>query len=60
LREGFALADFNARFGVSFDDAFGSHAARLFEGGLLENREGRIRLSDRGLEVADSIFAEFV
>jgi oxygen-independent coproporphyrinogen-3 oxidase len=60
LREGFALADFSQRFGSSFDEAFGARAARLFEGELLENREERIRLTDRGLELADSIFAEFV
>jgi oxygen-independent coproporphyrinogen-3 oxidase len=60
LREGFAIADFSARFGLSFEEAFGSRSARLFEGGLLENRAGRIRLTDRGLELADSIFAEFV
>ena len=60
LREGFALADFNARFGASFDDIFGSRTTRLFEGGLLENLAGRIRLTDRGLELADSVFAEFV
>jgi oxygen-independent coproporphyrinogen-3 oxidase len=60
LREGFASADFSARFGMSLDEAFGARAARLFEGELLENRAGRIRLTERGLELADSIFAEFV
>jgi len=60
LREGFALADFNLRFGAGFDDIFGSRTALLFEGGLLENLAGRIRLTDRGLELADSVFAEFV
>ncbi len=60
LREGFARADFERRFSASFGDIFGSRATRLLEGGLLEDREGRIRLTDRGLELADSVFAEFV
>jgi oxygen-independent coproporphyrinogen-3 oxidase len=60
LREGFTLADFSLRFAASFDEIFGSRTVRLFEGGLLENRNGRIRLTDRGLELADSVFAEFV
>jgi oxygen-independent coproporphyrinogen-3 oxidase len=60
LRDGFALADFASRFGTSFDEIFGSRTGRLFEGGLLENSAGRIRLTDRGLELADSVFAEFV
>jgi len=60
LREGFRLADFEARFGESFDRVFGARAARLFEGGLLIRGEGRIYLSERGLELADSVFAEFI
>lgn len=60
LREGFALGEFARRFGVEFDDVFGGRAARLFEGGLLIRNDGRIYLSDRGIELADSIFAEFV
>jgi len=60
LRAGFRLADFRARFGRGFDEVFGARAARLFEGGLLERADGNIRLTDRGLELADSIFAEFV
>ena len=60
LRDGFTLADFETRFGVSFDSVFGARAARLFEGELLVRDEGRIYLSERGLELADSVFAEFV
>jgi len=60
LRDGFKLADFKARFGESFDQVFGARAARLFEGDLLVRGEGRIYLSERGLELADSVFAEFI
>lgn len=60
LREGFALADFTTRFGRSFDDIFAARAARLFEGGLLLHESGRVCLSERGVEVADSVFAEFI
>jgi len=60
LRDGFKLADFEARFGESFDSVFGARAARLFEGDLLVRGGGRIYLSERGLELADSIFIEFI
>ena len=60
LRSGFALGDFERRFGQSFDEIFGARAAPLFEGRLLIRDGDRVRLSDRGLELADSIFAEFV
>ena len=57
---GFTLDDFERRFGEGFEKVFGRRAARLFEGGLLVRDGRRIRLSDRGLELADSVFAEFV
>ncbi len=60
LRDGFATADFHARFGVEFDTRFGATAARLFEGGLLERSAEKVRLTERGLELADSVFAEFL
>ncbi len=60
LRAGFALADFHARFGRSFEEMFGDRVLALFEGGLLERIDQRIRLTERGLELADSVFAEFV
>jgi len=60
LREGFRPTAFERRFGATFDAIFGDRAARLFEGGLLERDADRIRLTDRGLELADSVFAEFL
>jgi oxygen-independent coproporphyrinogen III oxidase len=60
LRAGFAEQEFAARLGRRFEDVFGARAARLVEGGLLVRSAGRIFLSDRGLELADSVFAEFV
>jgi oxygen-independent coproporphyrinogen-3 oxidase len=60
LREGFAQADFHERFGRSFECIFGIVATPLFNNGLLTLDRGRIKLTDRGLEMADSVFAEFV
>jgi len=60
LREGFALAEFARRFGTSFDAYFGDRAADLLAAGLLVRTADRILLSDRGLELADSVFAEFI
>ena len=60
LRDGFALDDFEARFGQSFERVFGARAARLFEDNLLVRDGGRIYLSERGLELADSVFTEFI
>ncbi len=60
LQRGFALLDFERRTGCSFGDLFSSEAARLVDAGLLRIAEGRVRLTERGLELADSVFACFV
>ena len=60
LREGFARDDFARRFGRDFDSCYGEISQRLQRDGLLISDLGRIFLSDRGLELADSVFAEFV
>jgi oxygen-independent coproporphyrinogen-3 oxidase len=60
LRDGFTLADFHERFGRNFECIFGGVATPLFNNGLLTLECGRIKLTDRGLEMADSVFAEFV
>jgi oxygen-independent coproporphyrinogen-3 oxidase len=60
LREGFALDEFAQRFGRRFDDYFGPIPAQLLAGGLLVRDNGRLRLTERGLELADAVAAEFV
>ena len=60
LRDGFALRDFRDRFGRNFECIFGRIATPLFNDGLMKFDRGRIKLTDRGLEMADSVFAEFV
>jgi oxygen-independent coproporphyrinogen-3 oxidase len=60
LREGFEEAEFARRFGETFDVRFGKVAQPMIEGGLLCRDEGRIFLTERGLEIADSVYAEFI
>jgi oxygen-independent coproporphyrinogen-3 oxidase len=60
LIEGFELRRFRERFGLEFEEPFGPVAKRLLEGGLLLREDDRLRLSERGLELADSVFAEFL
>ncbi len=59
LLEGMQLHRFAERFGVAFEERF-PQTGRLFDGGLLLRDGGRVRLSERGLELADSVFAEFL
>ena len=58
-REGCDQDAFAARFGIELAAAF-PHAESLRRDGLLEHEGPRWRLSERGLLLADSVFATFV
>jgi oxygen-independent coproporphyrinogen-3 oxidase len=60
LRDGFDPRQFEARFGQHFHHVFGGIARRLADDGLLSMTCQRVSLTDRGLEMADSVFAEFL
>jgi oxygen-independent coproporphyrinogen-3 oxidase len=56
---GFDSESFAERFGVSFAEAF-PHVTSLARDGLIEHGDHHWRLTERGLLVADSVFATFV
>jgi len=58
-RDGFAAADFEARFGLDVERAF-PQLESFASDGLLELDDGSWRLTPRGLLLADSVFATFV
>jgi len=60
LTEGLELRRFSERFGVTFEEHFGARISRLIDGELLVLEDGRVRLTERGLELGDSVFAEFL
>ncbi|HKA52225.1 MAG TPA: radical SAM family heme chaperone HemW [Candidatus Binatia bacterium] len=55
---GFAPAAFAERFAVSLAEQF-PHVTDLCAEGLLTEEDGRIRLTPRGLLIADTVFASF-
>ncbi|HEX6989766.1 MAG TPA: radical SAM family heme chaperone HemW [Bacillota bacterium] len=57
LVEGMPAAWFVERFGLSPQDAFGPELAELAGRGLLEQVDGRVRLTRRGLLLANEVWA---
>jgi oxygen-independent coproporphyrinogen-3 oxidase len=56
LVEGLSLSDFAARFGRSFDEALGARLADVRALGLLEERGGHLRLTERGRLLGNEVF----
>lgn len=57
---GVSRTEFADCFGVSMEDCFGEAIRRCVGDGLLEEEGGRVRLTERGIDVSNRVFAEFI
>ncbi|NLK98552.1 MAG: oxygen-independent coproporphyrinogen III oxidase [Epulopiscium sp.] len=60
LLEGISVEQFNHTFQVSFEKLFGKKIEKLVKLGLVENNKNIIRLTPKGLDVSNTVFAEFL
>lgn len=60
LLDGVDAANFTKRFGTSLHEAFGPEIERHIELGLLEYSNKRLRLSNRGLLLANEVFVDLL
>jgi oxygen-independent coproporphyrinogen III oxidase len=60
LREGVELERFASRFGVAAGEVFGSIITEEMEKGMLEEKEGFLRLTRKGLPLGNEVFARFL
>ena len=57
---GIGLSRFRARFGKDFWELYGEETERLIGRGLLERSGDTLRLTDLGLDLANTVFSEYV
>jgi oxygen-independent coproporphyrinogen-3 oxidase len=60
LAEGVGLESFRASYGVSVDDRFGEAIQRFEEAGAVRRDGGRLRLTRRGMLVANDVLRVFI
>jgi oxygen-independent coproporphyrinogen-3 oxidase len=60
LNEGVDLAAFTHRFGASVESSYGAALDELEAWGILERREGRLRLTNRGRLVSNEAFVRLL
>jgi oxygen-independent coproporphyrinogen-3 oxidase len=56
LNEGLDLSAFEQRFGQGFDEVYGELSAEMASYGLLEPKDGSVRLTERGRLLANEVF----
>ena len=60
LADGVSSADFSARHGTEIDTQYGEVIGRFVSMGLIVRESGRIRLTEQGAMVSNSVLAEFL
>ena len=60
MLEGVSSTEFQLRFGQHLDSVYGKVLDKNIIDGLIESRNGRIRLTDRGLDVSNAVMSEFL
>ncbi|MBR0085857.1 MAG: oxygen-independent coproporphyrinogen III oxidase [Lachnospiraceae bacterium] len=60
MMQGIAESGFYDTFGTCIDDVYGNIIKRHINSGLLEKAQGRIRLTDRGIDVSNYVLADFL
>ncbi|MBR5137652.1 MAG: radical SAM family heme chaperone HemW [Clostridia bacterium] len=60
MLEGISLEGFQSTFGQSIDEAYPGIVDSLIERGLLAKENGYIHLTDKGLDLGNQVFVEFV
>ncbi|KPU27923.1 coproporphyrinogen III oxidase [Caloranaerobacter sp. TR13] len=60
LIKGIKKSDFKNRFGLNVEDIYGSQLKSLEDKGLIENKEEYIRLTKRGIDLSNLVFAELL
>ncbi|QDI92918.1 oxygen-independent coproporphyrinogen III oxidase [Salicibibacter halophilus] len=60
LKEGVHVHRFKEKFGTSFYDVYGQVHAELVEDGLLDEEDGRLRLTEKGKYLGNNVFASFL
>lgn len=58
--KGISEREFEEYFDISIDEVYGGQLEELIQKELLERKEGFIRLTERGVDVSNYVFSEFI
>ncbi len=60
LTKGVSIAEFKERFGRNLSDVYGRETERFKAEGLLSEEDGRIHLTEKGLDLANHVMQAFI
>jgi oxygen-independent coproporphyrinogen-3 oxidase len=60
LNEGLDMPSFEMKYGVNFQNKYGNTLKKLMSQGLVFMETGRLKLTDKGRDLSNSVFIEFI
>lgn len=60
LIKGLELNEFRSKFGIEVTERYGTVIDKFVDGGFLKLENGRLMLTERGLDVSNTVMAEFM
>ncbi|MBC7324025.1 MAG: coproporphyrinogen III oxidase, partial [Moorella sp. (in: Bacteria)] len=60
LLAGVDLQAFRRRFGIDAREIYARELDRLYRAGLVEEKDGHLKLTEKGLPLANEVFVQFV
>ncbi len=60
MTEGVSREKFKDKFGIALEGVYGIVLKKLQQQGLIEQREGMVRLTEQGIAVSNYVFSEFI
>lgn len=60
MTQGIEIDDFKRRFSLNIWDVYGNEIRKLEDDGLIKINAGRMFLTDRGIDVSNRVFVEFI
>ena len=60
MMEGVSRDKFRNKFGIALEGIYGSVLNKLQQQGLIEQREGMVRLTEEGIAVSNYVFSQFL
>lgn len=58
--KGISLREFEATFGICLDQCYGANIKRMEATGLVEEKDGYLRLTEKGIDISNYVFAEIL
>ena len=60
MMQGVSEMEFRNRFRKTIADVYGDIPTKLMAEGLLKREKGRLKLTERGIDVSNGVMAEFI